>query len=281
MWCAVAYLSALLGAAAISVGLPDMHPLVTVALADLVATAVIFAFAVICNNSSLYDPYWSVAPPVIALYLLAQPERGANPWRAAAVLLVVTVWAVRLTYNCLERWRGLDDEDWRYRDIRRATGRCYWVASLFGIHLFPTALVYLGCLPLWTAFSPEAGDLGLLDALGVCVALLGVGLESVADRQLRAFRAARRGPGVLLSEGLWGRCRHPNYLGELLFWWGVFLLGASAPWPAARWTVVGAASMTALFVFISIPLKERRMLARRPGYAAYRRRTPMLIPRWR
>ncbi len=281
MWCAVAYLAALLGAAAITLELSDMHPLVTVGIADLVGTLVIFAFGVICNNSSLYDPYWSVAPPAIALYLLAQPECDANPWRAAAMLLVVTVWAFRLTYNCLQRWRGLDDEDWRYRDIRRATGRWYWAASLFGIHLMPTVLVYLGCLPMWTAFSPEAGDLGLLDALGVCVALLGVALESVADRQLRAFRQAGHQPGVLLAEGLWGRCRHPNYLGELLFWWGVFLLGVGAPEQAASWTVVGAASMTALFVFISIPLKERRMLKRRPGYAAYRRRTPMLIPRWR
>lgn len=278
MWCGVAYLVALLGAAVTTAVVPSWHPLAVIALADVVATVIVFGFSVTCNNSSLYDPYWSVAPPVIALYLVTRPALEPNPWRAGAVLLVVSLWAIRLTYNCLRRWRGLDDEDWRYRDIRRQVGRSYWLASLLGIHLMPTALVFLGCLPLWTALA-RGGSLGPLDALGVTVALVGVLLELIADRQLHAFRATRPAPGELLARGLWARARHPNYLGELLFWWGLWLIGAGAP--ESAWTVIGALSMTALFLFISIPLKERHMLARRPQYAAYRRRTPMLIPRLR
>jgi steroid 5-alpha reductase family enzyme len=111
------------------------------------------------------------------------------------------------------------------------------------------------------------------------VAAGGVALETVADEQLRAFRRAGA-PGGILDTGVWASCRHPNYLGEVGFWWGLYLLGLAAD-PGWWWSIVGAGWVTCLFVFFSIPLMDRRSLARRPGYAEHMARVPALVPRLR
>ena len=81
-----------------------------------------------------------------------------------------------------------------------------------------------------------------------------------------------------MMSGLWAWCRHPNYLGEMGFWWGLWLLGIAAD-AGVWWTVVGPISITLLFVGISIPMIDRRHVARRPGYAEHMRAVPSLLPR--
>jgi len=73
------------------------------------------------------------------------------------------------------------------RNLRKTTGRAYWLTSFFGLHFFPTVLVYLGCVPLFFALqSPR--PLGPLDGLAATVTLGAIAIETVADEQLRRFR---------------------------------------------------------------------------------------------
>jgi steroid 5-alpha reductase family enzyme len=118
---------------------------------------------------------------------------------------------------------------------------------------------------------------GIIDALAVAVALGFLGVETVADEQLRAYRKTKPAPGSFLKTGLWAWSRHPNYLGEIGFWWGIGLFGVAAGVP---WTLVGAAGITTLFVAISVPLIDARMNRRRPAYAAHCRRIPAIFPLW-
>jgi hypothetical protein len=80
---------------------------------DVVATVVIFAFSVVLANSSMYDVYWSVFPPVVASYWLHKSSATGHP-RQIAVLLVYGLWGARLTYNWARGWPGLHHVDWRY-----------------------------------------------------------------------------------------------------------------------------------------------------------------------
>ena len=141
----VAYVMAGVAAVGTAPSLALRSPIVVVAAADVAATVVIFIFSVIARNSSVYDPYWSVAPIPIALYWLSQPSSDgfANP-RHMLIFALVCLWALRLTTNWAYQWRGLGHEDWRYRDIKRQTGRFYWPVSFLGIHLMPTVLVFVG-----------------------------------------------------------------------------------------------------------------------------------------
>jgi len=254
------------------------HPIVTVALADVIATVVVFLFSYLFGNSSLYDPYWSVAPVLITLYwALVGRMGGADKVRQAVVLTLVGVWAVRLTWNWLRRWEGLGHEDWRYADLRARYGRAYWPISFLGIHLMPTLLVFLGCLSLFPALGVGTRPFGMLDLAAILTTGGAIWIEAQADRELRRFRVANETDGRVLRTGLWKYSRHPNYFGEMTFWWGLYLFALAAV-PPYWWTIVGSISITLLFLYVSIPMLERRMLARRPEYAKQIETTSKVIP---
>jgi len=276
--CILAYLAA--GVAAFTVGylLRYSHPILIVGAADLAATIVVFGFSVIFDNSSLYDPYWSVVPVFIALFWALRPvSNDINVIRQVVVLAVLCAWAVRLTYNWFRRWKGLGDEDWRYADFRNTMGRMYWPVSFLVIHLVPTILVFLGCLSLYVAVSSGAGPFGILDIIAFIVAAAAIIIESVADRQLHKFLISRKDETQILSSGLWAYSRHPNYFGEVLFWWGLFLFALAAG-PASWWVIIGPIAITLLFIFISVPMIEKHMIKRKPDYADNRHGVSSLMP---
>jgi steroid 5-alpha reductase family enzyme len=257
---------------------PGSSALAVVAYADVAATLVVFAFSVAADNTSVYDPYWSLAPLVIAPYLALRLDAEAAPAaRRILVSALVIAWALRLTYNWARGFQSLAHEDWRYLDFRRKTGRLYWPVSLAGLHMFPTVQVYLGCLPLFVVMT-SARPLGPLDAVAAAVTAGALAVETVADEQLRSFRArGAGGGGEIMAEGLWAYSRHPNYLGEMGFWWGLFLCGLAAA-PGAWWTGLGAVSITAMFVLFSVPMLDQRSCARRPAYADHMKRVPAVLP---
>ncbi len=276
---AVTYLVALVVAVLVVRAVGPWHPLAELALGTLVATVVVFAVSVVANNSSIYDPYWSVQPVAIAGYYLWTTWDGVDARLVLGTALLV-LYSLRLTSNFYRDWPGLVKEDFRYRGFRERFGRAYWPVSFMGIHLFPTIMVYLGCLPLYGIAATGANPLNWLDVLGIVVLLGAIVLAFVADEQLRRFRERHVNQGRVIDVGLWSRSRHPNYLGEISTWWGLWLLGLAAgvKW---WWTVAGAIAITVMFVFASVPMMEKRLLATRPGYAEYRARTPMMLPRLR
>jgi steroid 5-alpha reductase family enzyme len=270
----VAYVVALLAALAIGRTLTAQHPVWVAALGDVVATLVVFGFSVALDNSSVYDPYWSVAPLPIAIYWTASAAGGAFGLRQCAILALVAMWGLRLTANWAMRWRGPADEDFRYVEIRGKTGRAYWPASFVSIHLLPTVWVFLGLLPIYPALHRPG--FAILDVVAFLVTTLAIAIEALADRQLRHYLRSPHDGGGVLDSGLWARCRHPNYLGEILFWWGLFLFGMAAD-PGWIGSIVGPLSITLLFVFVSVPWMDRRMVSRHPAWAAHMKKTPALL----
>lgn len=272
----VAYIAAFCAALVVVWALPLDHPLLQLGVGTVVATVVVFAVSVASNNSSIYDPYWSVQPIALAGVYLWWSGSAIAP-RGIVVTVLVFIYAIRLTGNFYRGWAGLPQEDFRYRHFRARFGKGYWPVSLFGIHLFPTAMVWLGCLPLYALTRPGAAALGWLDAVAGIVYLGAVGLAFIADEQLRIFRDDPANRGLNMQRGLWGVSRHPNYLGEIVSWWGLWLfaLAAGSSW---WWTGAGAVAITFMFVFISVPMMESRMLATRQGYGEYRAGTSMLLP---
>ena len=276
-----AYLVAGLAAAAVAVALRGQHPLAVTLWADLAATVVVFAVSTAVANASVYDPYWSVAPAVIvvAWAILGRADTSISA-RPVLVVVLVLVWAARLTANWAGSWRGLGHEDWRYVQIRdQSAGRApWWLINLTGIQAMPTLVVYAGMLSAWPAVTVGGARLGLLDAAAVVVTVAAIAIEATADRQLHRFTADPANRGRIVDRGLWRYSRHPNYLGEIMFWWGLWLFGLAAA-PSWWWTVAGPVVMVLLFAFVSVPIMDRRSLRRRPAYAEHMRRVPALLPR--
>jgi len=272
----LSYLLCIAAGGAVLFGLP-LAPAWDAFTADVVATLVIFGFSRRYRNSSFYDAYWSVIPPLLALYWMGRHPEIAHSPRALLVTALVWLWAIRLTSNWSVYWGGLHHEDWRYAVVRSRAGKAAVWADLFGIHLFPTVQVFLGCLPIYAVMSRGDAPLGWLDAVASIVTLGAIAIETAADLQLHAF-IARRQPGTFINTGLWAWSRHPNYFGELGFWWGLMLFGLAAA-PAQWWWIVpGALAMSAMFLFASIPLMDTRSVERRPAYREHMRKVSALVP---
>ena len=242
-------------------------------IADAVATVAVFLFSLLFGNASVYDPYWSVQPPVILLLLAASFGKPLS-WAGVLILVAVFCWAIRLTANWAYTFRGLTHQDWRYTMLHEKTGRAYPLINLLGIHMFPTLVVYACILPAVYALR-DGGEGGLLTVLGVLLSLLATTLQLVSDMEMQAFR--RRNEGGFIRTGLWHYARHPNYLGEILMWWGIAIASISLLKHEMWVLVLGAIANTVMFLVVSIPMADRRQ-ARKEGYAAYRAETRHLLP---
>ena len=244
-------------------------------IADILATLVVFAFSRAYRNSSFYDAYWSVIPPLLLFYWWSQGDGDAL--RTWLIAVLVVVWAVRLTANWVYAFPGLHHEDWRYPMFRERAGRFEFVADLVAIHLIPTLQVFLGMVPVYVAVTTPGGGLAWLTVIAFVVGMAAVTLEGVADVQMHRFVASAR-PGDVMDRGLWSWSRHPNYFGEFGFWLALALFGLAAA-PQAWWLFAGAAAMLAMFLGASIPMMETRSLQRRPGYQAVIDRVSRFVPR--
>jgi steroid 5-alpha reductase family enzyme len=275
---ALAYLAALLAAIVTGYVFRDLHPVLMLFAADIAGTLVIFVFGRFFQNASFYDPYWSVAPLVFALFWIFGFSAGGAPvWRQIIVIALVFTWGLRLTCNWVRSWEGLEDEDWRYRDFRIKSGKWFWFVEFTGIELVPTIMVFLGCLALYPTLAAGNNPFNILDIVAIVVTAGAIVLETAADEQMRSFTKNNSNHGEIMAEGLWAYSRHPNYLGEVSFWWGLFFFALAAD-AAYWWTIAGPLAITLLFTTISVPMMDKRNLASRPAYEEHRKRVPALFP---
>lgn len=247
------------------------NKLLSLFIADVVATLVVWLFGVIFNNSSIYDPYWSVAPPLLLTFFAIEASSFGTPVRLT--LLIVWLWAIRLTGNWAYTFSNLSKQDWRYDKYKGDFPKLWHLVNLFGINLMPTLIVFLAMIPAIELIDLNPISYNIFTILGILISLVAVALELVSDRQAHSFRKENR--GKVCNICLWKSSRHPNYLGEILFWWGLFIIYISVA-PGEWLTAIGAVANTLLFIFVSIPLMEKRQLATKPAYAEYRRNTRML-----
>ena len=249
-------------------------------IADVVATLVVFVFSRVYRNSSFYDAFWSVIPPLLFAYWWWQGPiglSGPGALRCWLLALVIGYWAIRLTANWAMGFPGLHHEDWRYPLLRDSAPRFEFLIDFFAIHLFPTLQVFVGMLPVYIAATRPGDGVAWLAWVAFAVGVAAVTLELTADTQMRRFVAAN--PGRAMDQGLWAWSRHPNYVGEIGFWLSMALFGVAAAPSDWWWLFVGVAVMVAMFLGASIPMMEKRSLERRPEYRDVVDRVPRLLPR--
>ena len=237
------------------------------------ATVFIYIGSVILKNSSLYDPFWSVAPIPIVLYLVLNYENSIT--LELLVLAPIFFWALRLTRNWIISWQGFEHEDFRYKKLKNTNKLKAEINNFFGIHLFPTLIVNLSLYPLLFILTNNINTSIFLYFASIFT-FLAVLLETVSDEQMRVFRNNPLNKGKTMRYKLWKYSRHPNYLGEILFWFGIYFMGLSSGL-APFWIIICPLTMLALFVFISCPMMDERSLKNRPNYRSYMDKTSQLL----
>ena len=237
------------------------------------ATIFIYLGSVLLKNSSLYDPFWSVAPVPIVIYLSIQSENSIL--LKMLVIFPILLWATRLTRNWVISWEGFHHEDFRYIDLKNTNKYKAEFNNFFGIHLFPTFIVNICLYPLVYIFINDV-DVNVYLYISSIITLIAVILQTVADEQMRKFRSDPRNKGKTMKYKLWRYSRHPNYLGEVGFWFGIYFMGISSGF-APLWLIVCPLAMLLLFVLVSCPMMDERSLKNRPNYKEYMDNTSQLM----
>ena len=240
-----------------------------VIISDIVATVFVWVTSVIFKNSSIYDPYWSVAPMVIVLFFVSEINLNA-----ILMVAVVWLWGIRLTLNWAYTFKGLDHQDWRYTYYKNKTKKAWQIVNLFGIHLMPTIVVISAMIPAFIYLQNDVGAFNPLVLIGFVIALIGIGLELFADLEMHKFKLKKTGETI--KTGLWKYSRHPNYLGEITMWWGVYFMMLTIS-PSNYLLFICPLINTFLFLFISIPLMENKLIKNKPDYNEYKSKTSMLL----
>jgi len=251
------------------ISLLNIDSLVLKALTGTIfATVIIFIFSVVFKNSSIYDPYWSVQPLVILPFFV-------QTWNLASIILLAVVyyWGIRLTINWMVTFKDLTHQDWRYSYFKAQSKKFYPVINFFGIHMMPTIIVFLVMLPgmIYLQAAPEVNAIILL---GAAISVFATTLQLLADQQAHAFRKAH--PDAVNNQGLWKYSRHPNYLGEILMWFGLFVMSLGVE-TASMILIIGPMLNLMLFMFISIPLMEKRQVQNKSDYKYYQEQVNPLL----
>ena len=247
--------------------------MLTVAIVIAAVMIITWVVSLVLRDASVVDPVWPLA--FIAVAITALIAGGGDEGRRILIACVVAIWGARLSIHLLVRNAG-KEEDFRYAAMRAKRGHRFWLTSLVTVFLLQGLLVWVVSLPVQLSAIPDR-PLGWLAIIGAIVWVLGVVFEAIGDAQLTRFKANPASRGQVLDTGLWRYTRHPNYFGDFLVWWGIFLIAAESG--AGAWGVAGPLLMTLLLVKVSgAGLLEKDIAVRRPGYADYVRRTSGFMP---
>ena len=237
------------------------------------ATAVIYIATCIYADTSLYDPYWSVAPPVMIFAGMVKYHFWS--FNAFLILFVTLIWSIRLTGNWCYTYKGIGNEDWRYAMYRRRLGKAgFALVNLVGLQYVPTIVVYAGLVSAFFIIQTKTFTAWILP--GLLVMLGAVILEYVADTAIHQFLREHKNEKKTCNISVWRYSRHPNYLGEMSFWTGMYIafLGVR---PDVWYYGLGFLLIIVLFVCVSVPMMERHNLERRQDYADYQACTSVLL----
>jgi steroid 5-alpha reductase family enzyme len=232
-----------------------------------------FGVALIKKRNDVADIAWGIGFVFISWCSLI--ISGVYAPSAIAVTVLVTIWGSRLSWHIYQRNKG-KPEDYRYQEWREQWGKWFYFRSYLQVFLLQGLFLALIVFPVVFINHNAQQTLSLFDGLGFLVWVCGFVFESVGDAQLARFIKNPNNKGMLMQEGLWRYTRHPNYFGEVLQWWGVWLYALSIP---SGWvTIIGPLTITFLILKVSgIPLLEKKMEAN-PLFKEYKKKTSMFFP---
>jgi steroid 5-alpha reductase family enzyme len=239
------------------------------------------------STFNLNDPYWSLQPVFNSIYFLLNASSNLKTFRPLSAVILVNLWGLRLCTSLMLGIHDLSIEDWRYSMFRQKL-KPYVLYLLFGYASFilmPTVLVFFGSVPLYYAVNSTT-ETNYVDYAAVCITLTAIYFESVSDYQLKKELTSsnKKGGMICMDRGLWSLSRHPNYFGEILFWFGIYLFGLATDFSLIKdkfyllVLLLGAFGVFMVIGFGSAPLMEERQLKRRPEfYRDYMKRVPFAI----
>ncbi len=249
-----------------------MSPYLTLASLLFLYMSFWFLFSVIKKRNDVADVAWGLGFVLMAWssYFLV------NNYNLKAIIVnsLVSIWGIRLAWHIYVRNRK-KQEDYRYQEWRKQWGSLFYIRSFFQVYVLQGLLLFLIATPVIYTNFVDPSILNVFGYVGVLVWMIGFAFESIGDMQLANFLKHRTNKSDVLQTGLWKYSRHPNYFGEVLQWWGLFVIALSS---GGFLTIIGPLTITVLILFVSgVPLLEKKQNLN-PLYRDYAKRTSKFIP---
>ena len=223
------------------------------------------------KRADFIDIYWgpSFFFSALLIFFLSNNFTLAN----FIILILVGIWSMRLALYLFFR-NIKKDEDKRYVKIRDSIGN---IGLYFITYMIQVILIGLVSLPIQILIvQNEPVDLNFISLIGVVMTFTGIVIESIADFQMSRFKLISNNKGKLMDKGLWQFSRHPNYFGDSLFWWGIFIFSYS--YTSNLLIVISPIIMTYFLMKISgVTLLERQLRYKKEGYEEYINNTSSFI----
>ena len=241
------------------------------ALITLVYVSLWFILASIIRRNDIMDIAWGPGFLLVSLYLFFS---GSSSPRSLLITILIFLWALRLAIYIGSRNRG-KTEDFRYLNWRN-TWKLFYLRSYFQIYILQGTLLLFIAAPIVVTASAGSSPLNILDFAGLAVWLFGMIFETVGDWQMSRFKSDPANRGKIMTTGLWRYTRHPNYFGEVVLWWGIFIISLSSNgW---FYGLIGPITISFLILFVSgIPMLEEKYRDN-PEFQEYKRKTSSFFP---
>ncbi len=230
-----------------------------------------FIVATIIKNNSIVDIGWGLGfvITVWTLFFISQDFTVTK----IIMNIMVSIWGLRLFYHILKR-NLFDAEDFRYAAWRKAWGKWIIPRAFLQVFMLQGLFMFVVGYPAFY-INTKSETMTVVSYIGIMLYLIGMFFETVGDKQLRDFIKDKSKSG-LLTTGLWKYTRHPNYFGESVIWWGVFLFAVGSGAPIV--VVFSPVIITFLLRFVSgVPMLEAKM-SQKEGWDDYAKKTNAFIP---
>ena len=231
-----------------------------------------FAIAVYKKRNDVADIAWGLGYILICGFLFY-----SYPVSNVSILLyaLVTVWGLRLSIYIYTRNKN-KTEDFRYKAWREEWGRSFYLRSYLQVFLLQGIFLLVIISPVIHAAVADFTQWNIFTWVGLCCWIIGFYFQVMADWQLAVFKSTQKNKGLIIQTGLWKYSRHPNYFGEIMMWWGIFII--TIPFANSFYFIISPLTITLLLAFVSgVPMLEKKYKGN-PAFEDYKKRTSVLIP---
>lgn len=236
--------------------------------------SVLFLLAQKKKDNSIVDIFWGIGFCLLAFNSFLWNED--YDMRKTITLILVFIWGIRLSVHIYNRNKNLP-EDFRYQEWRKKWGKQQAINAYFRVFLLQGFFMFIIALPILHISNFSQSPINLIDVVGIIVWLIGFCFEAIADHQKKQFKSNPENKEKIMQSGLWSISRHPNYFGEILIWWGLWLISLSC----ARWyfSILSPLVITWLIIYVSgIPLLEAKYKNNK-AFEEYKKIVPKIIPK--
>ena len=231
-----------------------------------------FVISLLIKRNDIADIAWGLGFVAIVFFLFITQ---APTLQSVIVYILTVIWGIRLAIHIGFRSKG-KPEDFRYKKWRDEWGKYFVLRSYLQVYLLQGFFMWIISVPIIVVAMAQNQAISAFILAGSIVWLIGFVFESIGDYQLMLFIKHKQNKSDIMQTGLWKYTRHPNYFGEVLVWWGIFIM--VLPLQYGIWTIISPITISFLLLYVSgIPMLEAKYKDNL-AFQDYKKRTSSFFP---